>query len=494
MKSFVESQMVIIFGATGDLTRRKLIPSLYHLERKKLLTGCTPVVCLGRQDYSREDFLRSLDINSSVDNLDPQVWQSLAERVEYHRMDLESVLVDDFQSCIAEIRQRYACAGNSLVYLALPTRVFQSTARLLSTLQENTGWLRVVFEKPFGEDSRSAAELNASIRSVLDEEQIFRVDHYLGKELVQNILTLRFANTLFASAWDSKSIDHVQITVSETLGVEKRAGYYDRSGAVRDMVQNHLLQLLAFVAMETPKSPNPESLRDEAVHVIRQLEPVAGEDVVLGQYLEGDLEGDRVPGYCQEPGVAADSTTETYVAFRASIDTERWRGVPFYLRTGKRLGRRFAEIRLVLRQSADTVAVSGQAAPNTIIIRIQPDEGIALAFNVRSPGESGRTESVLMDFCHHCHFGPNTPEAYEAILRSVMLGERNIFPRWDWIEASWHYIDRLRAVAAKPVGYVAGSPGPVEADILLAGNHHAWHDGGGRQTLPAPFPSMKSSE
>jgi len=494
VKSLVESQMVIIFGATGDLTRRKLIPSLYHLERKKLLTRCTPIVCLGRQDYSREEFLQSLDINGSVDNLNSQVWQSLAERIEYHRMDLESVLADDFQSCIAGIRQRYACAGNSLVYLALPTRVFQGTARLLSTLQEQTGWLRVVFEKPFGEDARSAAELNASIRSVLDEEQIFRVDHYLGKELVQNILTLRFANTLFASAWDSKSIDHVQITVSETLGVEKRAGYYDRSGAVRDMVQNHLLQLLAFVAMETPKSPNPESLRDEAVNVIRQLEPVAREDVVLGQYLEGEVDGDRVSGYCQEPGVAADSTTETYVAFRALIDTERWRGVPFYLRTGKRLGRRFAEIRLVLRQSADTAAIFGPVAANTIIIRIQPDEGIALAFNVRSPGESGRTESVLMDFCHHCHFGPNTPEAYEAILRNVMLGERNIFPRWDWIEASWHYIDHLRAVAARPVGYAAGSSGPLEADTLQAGNHHVWHEGVTRQILPLPFHHVRRSD
>jgi glucose-6-phosphate 1-dehydrogenase len=493
VKTLVESQMVVLFGATGDLARRKLIPSLYHLEKKKLLTGCTPIVCLGRHDYSPEGFLQSLEIDSSVENPDPEIWRALAERIEYCRVDLDTVSVSDFRACIDEVRNRYACAGNSLVYLALPTRAFQSTARLLASMQVKGSWLRVVFEKPFGEDVHSATELNANIRSVLSEEQIFRVDHYLGKELVQNILTLRFANMLFASAWDRKTIDHVQITVSETLGVEKRAGYYDRSGAVRDMVQNHLLQLLSFVAMEPPNSHNPKFLRDEAVKVLRYLRPVTSGDVVLGQYREGEIAGERVPGYLQEPGVTAGSTTETYVAFKALIDNERWQGVPFYLRTGKRLRKRFAEIRVVLKRPELTIAGSADGEPNTVIIRIQPDEGIALAFNVRSPGENGQTESVLMDFCHHCHFGPNTPEAYEAILRNVMLGERNVFPRWDWIEASWRYIDGLRSVAPSPVGYAAGSFGPAEAESLLGKDNHSWHEGGGSQSQLAPFPRLTAS-
>lgn len=493
MKALVESQMVLIFGATGDLTRRKLIPSLYHLEQKNLLTPCTPIVCLGRQDFSREEFLQSLDIGDSVENLDQEVWSSLAARIEYRRMDLATVSVEDFAASLDEVRGQHACAGNTLVYLALPSRVFQDTARLLATLQGKNGWLRVVFEKPFGEDARSAAELNAGIRSVLAEEQIFRVDHYLGKELVQNILTLRFANTLFASAWDSRAIDHVQITVSETLGVEKRAGYYDRSGAVRDMVQNHLLQLLAFVAMEPPILHNQESFRDEAVSIIRHLRPVRQEDVVLGQYREGEIAGERVPGYCQEQGVASDSATETFVAFKAMIDTERWQDVPFYIRTGKRLRHRFAEIRVVLQQPDSVLAGSGSAAANMVIIRIQPDEGIALAFNVRTPGDAGHTESVLMDFCHHCHFGPNTPEAYEAILRNVMAGERNNFPRWDWIEASWQYIDRLRAVAAPVVGYAAGSHGPAEADVLLNRDGRRWYEGERQQSPLIPFPRLSGS-
>ena len=265
----LDSQMVLIFGGTGDLARRKLIPSLYHLEKKGQLTSCTPIVCLGRQEYDRQGFLASLAIDKSIDPIDREVWRSLAERIEYRRLDLEKASAREFADCVEAVRGLYACADNTLVYLALPTRVFAGTAVLLKTLQGKDGWLRVVFEKPFGEDSRSAAELQAGIRSVLSEEQIFRVDHYLGKELVRNILTLRFANAIFSNAWDRNSIDHVQITVCETLGVEKRAEYYERSGAVRDMAQNHLLQLLSFVAMEPPPSDDAEAFRDEAARVLQ---------------------------------------------------------------------------------------------------------------------------------------------------------------------------------------------------------------------------------
>jgi glucose-6-phosphate 1-dehydrogenase len=487
----LDSQMVLIFGGTGDLARRKLIPSLYHLEKKGQLTSCTPIVCLGRQEYDRQGFLASLAIDKSIDPIDREVWRSLAERIEYRRLDLEKVSAREFADCVEAVRGLYACADNTLVYLALPTRVFAGTAVLLKTLQGKDGWLRVVFEKPFGEDSRSAAELQAGIRSVLSEEQIFRVDHYLGKELVRNILTLRFANAIFSNAWDRNSIDHVQITVCETLGVEKRAEYYERSGAVRDMAQNHLLQLLSFVAMEPPPSDDAEAFREEAARVLRHLRPACAADVVLGQYAEGTIGPEKVPGYRDEPGVGADSMTETYVAFRALVETPRWQGVPFYIRTGKRLHRRFAEIRVQFKQPRLMPGLPRHAA-NAVVIRIQPDEGIALTFNVGIPGESARTEAVMMDFCHHCHFGPNTPEAYESILRSVMEGERGNFPRWDWLEASWRYIDGLRAAAAPPLPYAAGSQGPTAADALLAQDGRAWHEDVSRppRLSGSPFPQI----
>jgi len=480
----LESQMIIIFGGTGDLTRRKLIPSLYHLLKKKQLTGCTPIVCLGRQKINRESFLKNLTIDKFIEDMDDAVVQDLLGRIEYLCFDVLTGSRAEFYNGIEAIRQKYKCAANSLIYLALPTIVFQKTAELIGVLHDETCWQRVVFEKPFGEDVVSARNLNESIMSVLREDQIFRVDHYLGKELVQNILTLRFANEIFASSWHEQTIDHIQITVSETLGVEKRAGYYDRSGAVRDMVQNHLLQLLSFVAMEPPREETADALRDAAVAVMNHLRPVEKQDVVLGQYGSNFVGSSEVLGYRAEDGVADDSVTETYVALRAYVDTPRWQGVPFYLRTGKRLKQRYADIKLVFKHKVSPIgAMPGE--PNMIIIRIQPDEGIALAFNVRKPGDSGNTESVLMDFCHHCHFGPNTPEAYESILRNVMLGDHSIFPRWDWILASWKYIDGLRSIASPPRNYTAGSEGPAEADALLALDGRSWlNDKSSQQIIP----------
>ena len=478
----LESQMIIIFGGTGDLTRRKLIPSLYHLLKKKQLTDCTPIVCIGRQKITRDSFLKNLTIEKFIEDADDAVVHDLSERIEYLCFDVRTGSRAEFSAGIDAVRQKYQCAANSLIYLALPTTVFQRTAELIGALHDATCWQRVVFEKPFGEDAVSARALHESIMSVLREEQIFRVDHYLGKELVQNILTLRFSNQIFAATWHEQTIDHVQITVSESLGVEKRAGYYDQSGAVRDMVQNHLLQLLSFVAMEPPQTGSADALRDAAAAVIRHLRPVETKDVVLGQYGPGFVDTSAVVGYTAEDGVADESVTETYAALRAYIDTPRWQGVPFYLRTGKRLKKRYADIKLVFKQKKSPVGTM-PGEPNMIIIRIQPDEGIALAFNVRKPGDGGDTESVLMDFCHHCHFGPNTPEAYESILRNVMLGDHSIFPRWDWIQASWDYIDRLRRIANPPRNYKAGSGGPDEADELLAQDGRKWLDNNSFQQI-----------
>ena len=481
----LESQMILIFGGTGDLTRRKLIPSLYHLLKKKQLTKCTPIVCIGRQEITQEVFLNQLSPEKYVKDPDQDVLKDLLGRIEYLCFDLLKGTPSEFKAKVEILQQKYRCAANRLIYLALPTTVFQKTAEFIAVLHDETGWQRVVFEKPFGEDLRSANQLNNSIMSVLQEEQIYRVDHYLGKELVQNILTLRFANEIFSSTWNAQTIDHVQITVSETLGVEKRAGYYDRSGAVRDMLQNHLLQLLSFVAMEPPGAGTADFLRDEAAAVVSSLRSPEAEDIVLGQYGAGDIAGEQRIGYTDEDGVADDSTTETYVAIRAYVDTPRWQGMPFYLRTGKRLDHRYADIKIVFKQKALKVnAVPGE--PNLITIRIQPNEGIALAFNVRKPGGNGTTESVLMDYCHQCHFGPNTPEAYDSILRHVMQGDHSIFPRWDWLAASWQYIDCLRQIAGPPVIYKAGSRGPVAADKLPARDGRKWlsDESAGERMLP----------
>jgi len=464
-----ESQMILIFGATGDLTRRKLIPSLYHLIRKEKLTDCTPIICIGRKQLSKDQYLELLAPERFIGQTTEKTLQELKNRIEYLSFDPARDTTEHFDSEIEAIQNRYRCTANFLVYLALPTGAFRQSVQLVKRLQGNGGWRRVVFEKPFGEDRTSAIKLNETIHTVLQEDEIYRIDHYLGKQLVQNILTLRFANEVFSGAWRKRAIDHVQITVAETLGVEKRAGYYDKSGAVRDMVQNHLLQLLSLLAMEPPVNGTSDAMRNESVKILNQLRCPRPEDIVLGQYGPGETG----VGYRQEEGVDPQSTTETYVALRAFIDNERWQGVPFYLRTGKRLQHRFAEIRVVFGRSHHPLIANGGKA-NEIIIRIQPDEGIALAFNVQKPGEKNETESVLMDFCHHCHFGPNTPEAYESILQSVMAGDHSLFPRRDWIESSWAYIDRLRAIAPPPVAYPAGTTGPKEANELLHRDHRKW--------------------
>lgn len=469
----LESQMIIIFGATGDLNRRKLIPSLYHLEQKQRLTACTPVICVGRRDLTKEEFIKHLELERFILNQDPAVLGNLIKRIEYCRFDIATGSNDEFVKFINTVQTRHGCTHNKLMYFALPTSVFQQTVALIDSLDHGKGWRRVVFEKPFGADLVSAQLLNTNIRNVLQEDEIYRVDHYLGKELVQNILTLRFANEIFSGAWRTRAIDHVQITVSETLGVEKRAGYYDKTGAVRDMIQNHLLQLLSFAAMEPPSEGSADGLRDEAEAVIRHLRPLEKTDIVLGQYGPGEIDSEPAAGYLSEPGVVENSITETYAAIRAYIDTDRWQGVPFYLRTGKRLQQRYADIKIVFKKRYRHI-VGKDGEPNMVIIRIQPNEGIAMAFNVQKPGEDDETVSVMMDFCHHCYFGPNTPEAYESILYNVMEGDHSIFPRHDWIEASWEYIDRLRLVADPPVAYSAGSTGPAEADALLAADGRKW--------------------
>lgn len=462
-----EKQMIVVFGATGDLTKRKIIPALYHLYKRGKINKYSPVVCVGRRDYSQEDFIQHLRLEEFVKDIGSDGLRFLQGQIEYVKADFKNENLDVFKTTIHSIGEKYQAGPNKLFYLALPARIFSQAADMIKLFVNDEGWQRVVFEKPFGEDTETASSLNTSIHTVLREDQIFRVDHYLGKELVQNILTLRFHNELFKWAWHKDAIDHIQITASEQLGVEERAGYYDKSGAVRDMVQNHLLQLLSLIAMEPPASDSTEDLRDSSGSVMQALLPVNEGDVVLGQYA----------GYIDEEGVGNASQTETFAAFKVFVDSPRWKGVPFYLKTGKKLNERYADIKVVFKHDKDRCKQGDCDRENMIIIRIQPDDGIAIAFNVRRPGENSVTESVLMDFCHHCHFGPNTPEAYESILLNVMLEEATAFPRWDWLEGSWKFIDHLKSVASNPLIYPIGSTGPVQSDILLKGDGREWIHG-----------------
>ncbi len=459
--------MVVIFGSTGDLTKRKIIPAIYQLIRKEQFSEKCPIVCLGRREYTTEEFVSHLELSQFIKNSEPKILQQLSRQIVYIKQDLEEEAADSLRRRFDDITEKFGCGPNKLFYLALPASVFSQAAGIIQLFVDDPGWQRVVFEKPFGDDLSSAEELNNTITSVLREEQIYRVDHYLGKELVQNIFTLRFHNEIFRWAWHSDAIDHVQITASEVLGVEERAGYYDKSGAVRDMVQNHLLQLLSLVAMEPPLANNAEEIRNRTGKVIESLIPVKPDDVVLGQY----------EGYTQEHGVDGASQTETFAAFKVYVDMPRWKGVPFYLKTGKKLDERYADIKVVFKHNYELCKTGDCDQPNIIVIRIQPDDGIAIAFNVKRPGRSMITEPVLMDFCHHCYFGPNTPEAYESILLNVIQGEPTAFARWDWIRNSWRFVDHLRATAQAPLQYPQNSTGPAESDGLLKRSGRRWIHG-----------------
>ncbi len=463
----VEKHMLVLFGSTGDLTRRKILPALYSLFEKGTLTRQCPIVCFGRQELTTEEFVKGLDLEKYLKKYDQEILLRFFRQLQYVRLDLRNFDSATLKQQLHRIATAYQAGANKLFYLALPPGVFGQAVNVIQQFVDDDGWYRVVFEKPFGQDRQSAQKLNDEIRKVLDEEQIYRVDHYLGKELVQNIFTLRFHNEIFKWVWHKDAIDHVQIIASESLGVEDRAGYYDKSGAVRDMVQNHLLQLLSLVAMEPPSGYDEQSIRDATGKVMQKLRPVKKDDVVLGQY----------EGYVDAKGVDPHSTTETFAAFRVFIDSPRWQGVPFYLKTGKKLNERYADIKVVFKHDRELCRQGDCDQPNVIVIRIQPDDGIGIAFNVRSPENESITESVLMDFCHHCYFGPNTPEAYESILVNVMQGEATVFPRWDWIDASWTFIDQFLVVAEQPLLYTKGSTGPVESNELLIQDGRNWLHG-----------------
>lgn len=487
-----EGAVFYIFGATGDLARRKLFPAIYSLYREGKLGERFAVIGLARRARTHEEFRQ--DVRASIDEFcrypvqNDEEWNRFAKHFEYKPLDINNV--DGFRELREQsehIEREYDIPGNRLFYLALAPELFGSVSHNLREggLLESKGWHRLVIEKPFGYDLPSAEKLNEEIRKVFKEEEVYRIDHYLGKEMVQNIEVLRFANAFFEPLWNNKHIANIQISLSETVGVEERGGYYDHAGALRDMAQNHMLQMLTMIAMEPPSRLHPEDIRDEKVKVLRSLrqyhEPEdVQRNVVRGQYSAGSLNGKELPGYREEDKVNPASVTETYFAARVYVDNFRWAGVPFYIRTGKRLPVKTTEV-VVEFKNMPTNVYLGQKhklEPNLLVIRVNPMEGIYVKINGKKPGAEGGIQPLAMDFCQSCMVGINTPEAYERLIFDAARGDSTYFTRWDEVATAWSFVDNIAKAWKKSdedlFTYPAGSWGPVQADKLLQEDGFHW--------------------
>jgi glucose-6-phosphate 1-dehydrogenase len=485
---------MVIFGASGDLTKRKLLPSLYHLAKKQLLPESFALVGLAIDDISKEKYCDDVRADLREFGEAPEKCKFcdwLLERLYYLRGDFQKPeTFQQLRSLLDTVDQEHGTGGNYLYYLATSPALFGDIVTQLGAAglaEESEGrWRRVVIEKPFGRDLESAKALNRQIGQVLAERQIYRIDHYLGKETVQNILIFRFSNGIFEPIWNRRYIDHVQITVAETLGVEKRGGYYDHAGALRDMVPNHIFQLVTLTSMEPPISFHADAVRDEQSKILRALQPPTPEDVltraVRGQYGEGRIGNETVPAYRHEKDVSPDSATDTFVALKMSIDNWRWADVPFYIRTGKRLGDRVSEVAIQFRRAPfvlfrDTPVE--KLAPNQLVMHIQPDEGISLRFGAKIPGIQVDIGSVNMDFRYQDYFGNEPSTGYERLLYDCMTGDATLFQRADMVEAGWSVVQPVLDVwkALPPrnfPNYAAGSWGPKEAEDLMARDHRHW--------------------
>lgn len=475
----IDDMMIVIFGSTGDLTRRKLIPALYKLHIHRQLKSNIPIVCIGRRPLDNKGFIDLLQISKFMPKADKASLSSFLKRIRYIKAELTDDGSKALGAGIRKIQKQCKCS-NMMLYLAVPPNLFIPTVDVMkqSGMLSGAGWRRAVFEKPFGSDHASAKKLNRHISPIFKEQDIYRVDHYLGKELVQNIMVFRFANTMFEEIWNRDFVDHVQITLSETVGVETRGTYYDQAGAIRDMIQSHLLQVMALTAMEPPLTNSADDIRDEKVKIFKSLR--RPKEVVVGQYGAGKVGGKKVAAYRKEDKVHPHSNTETYAAVKVMIDNKRWKGVPFYLRTGKRMEKKYSEINLVLKDVACELFCEERKyqGPNVITIRIQPEEGILIHFNAKVPGQGIKLQSVDMEFCHTCLFGLATPEAYETILRDIMRGDQTLFTRWDGVEGCWKYVDPVMKLASRKKkkfpNYTAGSTGPKEADELMKKDNREW--------------------
>ena len=481
---------LVLFGVTGDLARKKLMPAIYDLANRGLLPPGFSLVGFARRDWADQDFGQIVHDSVRDHARTPfreDVWKSLAEGIRFVPGTFDDdAAFDTLAATVHELEQARGTGGNLAFYLSIPPGFFAQVCQQLdrSGLAHSDGqsWRRVVIEKPFGHDLASARELNAIVESVFPADSVFRIDHYLGKETVQNLLALRFANQLFEPVWNANYVDHVQITMAEDVGIGGRAGYYDGIGAARDVIQNHLLQLLALTAMEEPVSFDAGSLRAEKEKVLSAVVVPAkiGEGTARGQYAAGWQGGELVPGYLEEEGVRTGSTTETYAAVRLEIATRRWAGVPFYLRTGKRLGKRVTEIAVVFKKAPhlpfDTTATE-ELGQNAVVIRVQPDEGITMRFGAKVPGAQMEVRDVTMDFGYGSAFTESSPEAYERLILDVLLGEPPLFPRHEEVELSWQILDPIEAWwrrHGKPDPYPSGGWGPASSDRMLARDGRVW--------------------
>lgn len=487
-----EPLALVIFGATGDLSHRKLLPALYHLYTNGLLPEALTLIGYGRSRLSDEDFRQSVRSALAKGGIElNDQWDHFSEGISYLSGSYDDL--DGFRRLSERLEERGKegkTAHHHLFYLATPPNTYGDVVRGLGEAGLNVstspgGWSRIIVEKPFGRDLETARALNTAVHASFDESQVFRIDHYLGKETVQNILVLRFINGIFESLWNNRYVDHVQITGAETLGVEGRGGYYEEAGAIRDMLQSHLLQLLTLTAMEPPSRFSADKVRDEKVKVLdalRLAEPKHIEQcVVRGQYAAGAVDGEEVPAYRDEGGVDPASTTETYVAAKLFVDNWRWAGVPFYLRTGKRLPKGVSEIAIQFKRAPHSFLGENETVRpsyNVLVLRIQPDEGLALRIDVKIPGLGMRVRPVDMSFLYKETFGSTSPDAYQRLLLDAMRGDSTLFARTDEVETAWALVTKILDSwqdSAQPLPlYPAGSWGPAEADTLLARDGHRW--------------------
>jgi glucose-6-phosphate 1-dehydrogenase len=488
--------VLVMFGVTGDLARKKLMPAVYDLANRGLLPPGLSLVGFARRDWADEDFAQltyeAVKEHARTPFRDT-VWRQLSEGVRFVSGEFDDdEAFDRLAATVRELDVERGTGGNYAFYLSIPPKFFSVVVEQLKRSGLSTpgpvdatgraSWRRVVIEKPFGHDLVSARELNDIVDAVFPAHSVFRIDHYLGKETVQNILALRFANTLYEPIWNRSYVDHVQITMSEDIGIGGRAGYYDGIGAARDVIQNHLLQLLALTAMEEPVSFDADSLRQEKEKVLSAvrlpIDLAAG--TARGQYAAGWQGGVQVGGYLEEDGIPPDSRTETYAALRLTVDTRRWGGVPFYLRTGKRLPRRMTEIALIFQRAPHlpfAATDTKELGKNALVIRIQPDEGVTVRFGSKVPGSAMEVRDVNMDFAYGESFTESSPEAYERLLLDVLIGDPPLFPRQEEVELSWRILDPVEkfwAEYTKPEQYVAGSSGPASADALMARDGRTW--------------------